>query len=155
MVQTPGSQIWQPEGVRTAHTEVQQGHTQGNQYNQRGMVPKLISLKAVLLSGLENMSQKSTGPCPVEELISEELRRRWLYLTPSEYGPTATLARHIGGNKQCCSDAVTVTVHRGGSQAHKEMDVHHLCTQSIIFPVYDPFIVIVACSSSWTRTFLN
>lgn len=118
-------------------------------------MPKLISLKAVLLSGLEIMSQNSTGPCSVEVLTCEDLGWRFLHHTPGEYEPCATLARHISGDKQCCSGAVTVTLHVRGSYVHKEMDVHHLCMQSSIFPMYDPFIVILACSISWTRMFLN
>jgi len=77
-------------------------------------MPKLISLKAVLLSGLEIMSQKSTGPCPLEVLIREGLGQRFLHLILGKYGPTATLSRHVSGDKQCCSGAVTVTVHMCG-----------------------------------------
>lgn len=66
-----------------------------------------------------------------------------LHLTSGEYRPTATLARHISGDKQHCFGAVTVTVHICGSYAHKEMDIHHFCIQLIIFPMYDPFIVML------------
>lgn len=54
-----------------------------------------------------------------------------------------------------CFAALTVAGHIRGLYVQKEMDRHRFCIQSIIFPMYDLIIVVLACSSSWTRMFLS
>lgn len=128
MIYTPGSQLCKPEGVRAANP-------QGTQPNYQGTWPKLISLKAVLLSGLEILSQKSTGPWPGEAQICEELGWVFLHLTASEHGATVTSAGHISGNKQCCSGAVTVPAHEWITYAEKKW-TYSIFTSSQLFLQY-------------------